>query len=233
MLKDLNLKSVYDSSECNLITKLFIPLLSESFLYKRGVGYFTSGWLRLAAKGLDRLAENGGKVKLVTSPHLETNDWKSFVRGNKAQKDDLLYKSLRKKVSNLGDSLAQNTLTALAWLIADGILEVKFAIPNNNLGDFHDKFAIFEDYHGDKVAIHGSYNDSIKGNLNGESFSVFKSWVKGQSNYVEHHIDRFENIYSDQNDFFQIYNMPQAIRNEIVKLRKIKIVLITFRIIII
>lgn len=37
MLKKLNLKSVYDSSECNIVEDLFCPLLANSTEYKRGV----------------------------------------------------------------------------------------------------------------------------------------------------------------------------------------------------
>ncbi|WP_273226837.1 DEAD/DEAH box helicase family protein [Geosporobacter ferrireducens] len=220
MLRNLELKSVYDTSKCDIIEELFCPLLANSIDYKRGVGYFTSGWLNLTAKGLAGLVENGGKAQLITSPHLEPRDWDAFVKGNEAKENEVLLKILSAEVDNLKNMLEHNTLTALAWLIADGLLEIKFAIPKNKLGDFHDKFAIFTDVNGDKVAIHGSYNDSIHGTLNGESFSVFRSWNDGQSEYVDKHEQRFQELFKNRNDFFKVYNIPLAIKEKIVKLKE-------------
>lgn len=220
MFKNLNLKTVYDSSESDLIKDLFCPLLKESVSYKRGVGYFTSGWLKLATEGLINLAINGGCAKMITSPYLEKKDWEAFKRGNEAKKDELVYLTLKKEVENLSKTMQEDTLTALAWLIADGLLEIKFAIPQNKIGDFHDKFAIFEDMEDNQVAIHGSYNDSIHGTLNGESFSIFRSWIDGQKEYVEKHKERFEKIYNGKNEFFKMYDLPEAIKNSIIKFKE-------------
>ncbi len=75
MLRKLNLLPVYDSSEYDLIHDLIVPLLRNSTSYLRGVGFFTSGWLKLAAHGLTKLIQNGGKAKIVISPILEKSDW--------------------------------------------------------------------------------------------------------------------------------------------------------------
>ena len=220
MFKKLNLKTVYDTSKDDLIEDLFIPLLDESVIYKRGVGYFSSGWLKMAAKGVVSLAEKKGEIKIITSPILEEKDWYYLVKGERAKKDKYLKNILHRNLNNLKNNLENDTLNTLAWLIADGVLEIKFAIPKNKRGDFHDKFGIFVDENYSQVAIHGSYNDSIKGTLNGESFSVFKSWVDGQKEYVNNHINRFNKIYNNNNNYFEIYNMPKAIKNDIAKLKK-------------
>ncbi len=59
MLCDLDLLPVYDSSNYDLINDLQVPLLKNSSSYLRGVGYFTSGWLRLVVNGLKDFVENG------------------------------------------------------------------------------------------------------------------------------------------------------------------------------
>ncbi len=220
MFKDLHLKSVYDTSKDNIIEDLFCPLLANSVRYQRGVGYFTSGWLRLAASGLIQLAKNAGNAQIITSPILQENDWEAFIRGNEARQDEILFNTLKSEVSNLESTLERDTLTALAWLIADGLLNIKFAIPKNRLGDFHDKFAVFHDIEGNRIAIHGSYNDSIHGTLNGESFSVFRSWTSGQLEYVETHQKRFELLHEGKNDFFKMFDLPDAIKESIVRLNK-------------
>jgi hypothetical protein len=75
-------------------------------------------------------------------------------------------------------ALEEETLSALAWLVADGILSFKLALPRNKLerGEFHDKFGVFTDAEGNQVSFNGSYNDSIQGTINYESIKVFCSW---------------------------------------------------------
>ena len=69
MLKSLNLLPVYDSSEYNLVRDLQVPLLQQSNDYLRGVGFFASGWLRIASRGLVDFVQRGGKARIVISPH--------------------------------------------------------------------------------------------------------------------------------------------------------------------
>jgi hypothetical protein len=42
---------------------------------------------------------------------------------------------------NLRTSMEKHTLSALAWMVADGIIDFKLAPPRNKLeqGEFHDK----------------------------------------------------------------------------------------------
>jgi superfamily II DNA or RNA helicase len=219
--KNLSLKQVYDNSVGDdMVVDLFEPLLSNSRFYYRGVGYFTSGWLTLAYKGLNKLIENGGKAVFITSPHLNQEDWISLKQGAKAAKDKNLYKVLAGKIGHLEHSLKEETLTALSWLVADGLLEFYFAIPKNNKGNFHDKFGVFIDDFDHKVAIHGSFNDSIQATYNGESFSVFKSWEIGQAEYVETHFKRFLDIINCNSSFYNIFPMDNNLKDEFIKLRK-------------
>lgn len=85
MLKSLNLQPVYDSSENDLIQDLIVPLLSNSQEYLRGVGFFTSGWLRITSEGIVNLIENGGKAKFVVSPVLDEQDWEALQLGEEAK----------------------------------------------------------------------------------------------------------------------------------------------------
>ncbi len=222
MLNELNLKSVYDSSRHDLVEDLFIPLLRESIRYDRGVGFFSSGWLRQASRGLIELAKNCGEIRMVISPIISEEDWEAMKRGNIARKNKILHKILMDTVIDLEKTLEDNPKNALAWLIADKILTIKFAIPIGRLkgGDFHDKFGIFEDIEGNRLAIHGSYNDTVHGSLNGESFSVFKSWKEGQIEYVDNHDQRFCLLFNNKNPMFKIYEIPDAVKLKIIRFRK-------------
>ena len=221
MLRSLNLLPVYDSAEYDLVQDLMVPLLGNSTLYLRGVGFFTSGWLRLAAEGLAQLIENGGEARIVLSPVLETSDWEAFQFGEEAKHNETLKRILEKNIDDIATALERDTLNALAWMIADHVLEFRFAVVRDSSsgGDYHDKVAVFVDAQGDTVAIHGSYNDSIKGTLNGEAFSVFKSWEDGQQPFVEQHRKRLTELWTGDNRQFRIFTVPEAARQKFIRLR--------------
>lgn len=221
MLRELQLFPVYDSEQYDLINDLQVPLLCQCKDYLRGVGYFTSGWLRLAAQGMAALVAGGGRARIVVSPNLEQADWDALQFGESAKKDVLVKEVLARNIDDLQLTLEHDTRNALAWMVADGHLEFRFALPRDraSAGDYHDKIGIFTDMDGAQVAIHGSLNDSVKASLNGEAFSVFKSWDAGQAPYVVMHKTRLEALWNNQNKQFEVYRIPDAIREKLIKLR--------------
>ena len=67
-LRSLDLPVVICTSTRDVIREFYVPALARSVTYDRGVGFFSSKWLELAAEGLAGLAENGGTARLVASP---------------------------------------------------------------------------------------------------------------------------------------------------------------------
>ena len=132
--------SYLDTSSHDLIADFFSPLLAASIKYDRGVGFFSSGWLRVAAAGMVAFAAGGGKARWVTSPILDADDWLALQTGDAARTDATLYAALCGNLASLAATLEQETLSALAWMVADEILEFRLAVPRNKLehGDFHD-----------------------------------------------------------------------------------------------
>jgi superfamily II DNA or RNA helicase len=152
---------------------------------------------------------------------MQKADWEALQVGDNAKRDRILRDILREQVTDLTRALSKDTLNALAWMVADDVLEFRFAIPRDFSlgGDYHDKVGVFIDDNEDVVAIHGSFNDSVKGSLNGEAFSVFRSWEEGQRPYVEQHRNRLVNLWCSGNAQFQVLPLPDAIRQEIVRLQ--------------
>lgn len=221
MFNELDLQPIYDSSEKSILEDLIVRLLTHSVDYYRGVGFFTSGWLRLASRGLAQLVENGGRARIIVSPVLSQSDWQAFVLGEEAKRDALLRDALKVELKNMAEKLETNTLNTLAWLIADELVQFKFAVakPEYSGGDYHDKVGVFADTLGEEVAIHGSFNDTVKGTLNGEAISVFKSWEPGQAAYVKRHRDRLLKLWNDDNRQFFVYTIPDAIKKQFVQYR--------------
>ncbi|WP_224268524.1 DEAD/DEAH box helicase family protein [Haloprofundus salinisoli] len=167
------------------------------------------------------LAKHGGKAKIITSPQLSESDWQAIKTGSQAQQDQILRNRLKDQVTDLHQCLSEDTKNALGWLIADGIIKIRFAVPTNRLdGEFHDKWAIFESATGDRVAVHGSQNDSERGFRNYESYDVFADWIDDrETQRVMQHDRRFERLWNDEDDNVSIYSIPDAVYEEIISLR--------------
>ena len=129
--------------------------------------------------------------------------------------------ALEISINDLKKTLEQETLSALAWLVADGILDFKLAMPRNKLdqGEFHDKFGIFSDAEGNQVSFNGSYNDSVQGTRNYESIKIFRSWHPVLDLLVKADNERFERLWSNKDANVQVYDLTEAARASIVRLR--------------
>ncbi len=209
----------YNTSKNKIVQDFYFPMFSNSIQYKRGVGYFTSGWLKENAQGLAQFVENGGTVQFITSPILDHNDLEA-LQGKYNQ--EIINESILKNVEDIEKSLEEETRNLLGWLVYDGILEFKFAIPKNHLegGEFHDKFGIFIDEKNNYVTFNGSMNDSVKGFKNYESISVFKSWGDETSSFnAEDLLQRFNQLWNEKDDNLHIYSMDDIVKNKFIKLK--------------
>ncbi len=220
-LRDLALLAVMDTSSHDLTNEFFVPLLSNSIRYDRGVGFFSSSWLRINCKGMVAFANNRGRARWVTSPILDEADWEALMAGNSARSDPVLRKALDSNVTNLADTLDKDTLSALAWMVADEILTFKLALPYHKLkqGDFHDKFGVFTDDHGNQVSFNGSYNDSFQGTRNYESIKIFCSWQPTFIPLVQADVERFERLWNSFDPNVRVFDLPEAAREKILRLR--------------
>lgn len=218
---DLNLPMMMDTSTHDLTSMFFTPLLSSSLRYDRGVGYFSSGWLRINCNGMVVFAANTGRARWVTSPILDEEDWEALLAGNNARSDPILRAVLERNIASFAETTDQDTLSTLAWMVADEIITFKLALPCEKLdqGDFHDKFGIFTDAYGNQISFNGSYNDSIKGTRNYESIKIFRSWQPVFADLVQADVLRFEKLWSNLDPNVRVFDLPEAAREKILQLR--------------
>ncbi len=131
----------------------------------------------------------------------------------------LIFLALRVARALCSVSSEADIINAFSWMLYDGIIDMRFAIPCEKLeeGDFHDKFGIF--YKGnDALSFSGSINDSKHGFQNYESIKVFKTWA-GTQEYVDADTARFEKIWNRKDRNLKIFTIPQAVKNKIFELR--------------
>lgn len=207
------------TSTHQMIERFYVPALAQALQYDRGVGYFTSAWLRLVASGLIELARNGGVARIIASPKLDAADCAALSQGADARDNPVLRAALERELEQLAADLATDTLTALAWMVADGLLDFRVAIPSGHLdGDFHDKFGIFRDGAGNAIAFHGSPNDSERAFRNYESISIYYSWVDArEAGRVESEQERFDLLWANRDANLRLYELPEAIRKNLIE----------------
>lgn len=141
---------------------------------------------------------------------LRNQDGSAFLR---------LEAALLENVEILKQEMEADIINAFSWMLYDGIIDMRFAIPCEKLeeGDFHDKFGIF--YKGnDALSFSGSINDSKHGFQNYESIKVFKTWA-GTQEYVDADTARFEKIWNRKDRNLKMFTIPQAVKNKIFELR--------------
>ncbi len=131
MLTSLTLPTTLNASEHNLADDFFVPILKMARRYDRGVGYFSSGWLKTVSAGLVTFASNEGKMRLIASPVLDAADWEAMEIGEEARHDRQLHDVLKRNIADLTKTLTTDTLSALAWMIADGGITLRLALPIN------------------------------------------------------------------------------------------------------
>lgn len=212
----------FNTSDDRIEHEFYETCLNWACSYDRGVGYFTSEWIGKTAMGMTNFVAHGGVGRWIVSPVLDEKDYDVFINVEKgagaAEKFEML---LGENIDKLEQELANDTLNALAWMIYDGILEFRFAVPQNHLqeGEFHDKFGIFYGHNGAKISFNGSQNDSIKGFSNYESIKIFRSWDSSLP-YVEYDVSRFDRLWTNNDRNVAVYTMPEAVKKRIFKLRR-------------
>ncbi len=221
-LSEINLPPIIETSSSDIIKAFYTPALSASKKYDRGVGYFSSGWFRAAAKGMAAFSQNGGKARWIISPIISKKDLDSLLLGEHAKNDALLLNAILRNLEELEKNLETETLSTIAWMIADNILEIRMALPKNKLlnGEFHDKFGIFTDEIGNQISFNGSINDSMQGIINYESISIFCSWNEWSLPYINTNINRFNNLWTNNEPNVKVFEIEDAVKNKIIKLRK-------------
>jgi DNA phosphorothioation system restriction enzyme len=219
MLKICNFKVTYNTSDDNISNDFYNMTFTNSIKYYRGVGYFTSGWLRENSYGLARFIKENSEIKFITSPNLDKSDLQAL---NGEFNKDIVNKIILNNIVELENKLENETRNLLGWLVSDGYLEFKFAIPTRGLegGEFHDKFGVFIDSENSYVSFNGSQNDSIKAYKNYESISVFKSWGDDTSKILaKETLNRFNKIWKGEDKNLLIYDLDELSKNKLIKFK--------------
>ncbi len=177
MLKDTTFKHNY-SSGYNEPKEFFTEALIESKSFDLGLGFFSSSGIRSLSYGFALFIANGGKMKVVINNVLSASDKIAIENGQQKVIENFEEKLIH-SVTRLAETLSREDeqfFKCLSYLISIDRIEFVATISTKG-GLAHDKYGIFTDLKGDKVAFIGSANFSKTAlELNSETITVFSSW---------------------------------------------------------
>ena len=215
LFRELELKSSYRSDSDNIYCDFLEKCLKSSISYDRAVGYFTSDSLYLLLEGVENLIENNGIMRVVTSPILSEKDVIAIKNLNNKEVINLkIEKELKKFYSGEKEDITK----IFSWLILKGILQIKIAYQKNDIGIYHEKFGIFRDIEGNKVAFSGSVNETIGGmSRNFESIDVYLS-LDGKKDLerIENKEKDFEKLWENKTNKIEVIDIDEAIKKDII-----------------
>ena len=81
MLADRDWKLKYTPEDGDLARLFYLPALEDAERYDRLTGYFNAGALALAARGIEGLVRNGGRMRLVVGCTLDPPEIEAIERG--------------------------------------------------------------------------------------------------------------------------------------------------------
>ncbi|MBI2568724.1 MAG: DEAD/DEAH box helicase family protein [Candidatus Schekmanbacteria bacterium] len=223
LLTDYTWKTKYDSDEDNLLDDFYDPVLACALRYDRSTGYFSAGVLTLAARGIEGIVRNNGRMRLVVGCTLDEPEVQAIERGEALK--DVAGARLARVPLSAESAVQADALELLAWMVGRGYLEVRVAVPCHpetrhpcpSDGIFHEKAGIVEDKTGDRLAFNGSVNETRQGwRGNWESFHVFTAWG-GDREHVDTEDAGFAKLWNDRMRRCLTIAVPDAARDQLLR----------------
>lgn len=222
LLCDREWKLKYTPDDGDLVKLFYVPALECAVRYDRLTGYFRARALTLAARGLEGLIRNSGRMRLLVGCTLDQPEVDAIARGAEFReqvKAHLLANPLRPNNQHEVEALE-----LLAWMVANQFLEVQVAVPCDAHrhpipahGIFHEKAGIIEDKTGDRLAFNGSLNETEAGwTQNWESLNIFRSWL-GDDPRVDAEENNFAKLWAGDSKHVITMTVLDALRDDLLR----------------
>lgn len=218
---DLSLLRRYKTNTNDIVREFYIPVLKQSVLYKRAVGFFSSTALIELSKGIAGLISNGGKIRFIVSPLLSQEDIDAIQRGYDER--EIIKNSLEREMKEPQNTSEAERLNWLASLISSGRLEIKVAFtpPQKATGMYHEKIGVLFDGNGERIAFTGSMNETINAfHNNYESIVVFSSLTQEDEQRVRDIDSDFDSLWANREPNVKVLDFPKVLKERLVSYQK-------------
>lgn len=222
-LKDHLIKSEYRSLIDDMVRDFYIPCLENAVSYRRAVGFFSSSSLVEVSQGIAKMAQNGGKIRIVASPYLSDEDIEAIKTGYENRKE-VIEQALFRQLHEPVNYYASERMNMLANLVADGILDIRIAytMDRSGMGMYHEKMGIIEDDEGNVIAFSGSNNESATAmSINYETMDVFRNWGdSSEKERVQLKCNAFHSIWNNNEPNIEVMEFENITKALIEKYRR-------------
>ena len=222
MHRDHDWRLKYTREDGDLVRLFYLPVLEDARRYDRLTGYFRASALSLAARGVESLVRNDGRMRLIVGCTLDPPEIEAIHQGERLRTQ--VDRHLRRRPLEATDEESLDALELLAWMVARGHLDVKVAVPVDRhgrpVGDraiFHEKTGIVEDAAGDRIAWTGSLNETATGwQGNWESISVYTGWG-AEGARVDAEEENFQGLWRGRVARAVVLDVPDAVRQDLLR----------------
>jgi superfamily II DNA or RNA helicase len=218
--EQLTLKDGYSTSLDHVLDEFYKPVISNSILIRRAVGYFRSTVYMLMHREIIDFVKRGGHIELICSIQLSSEDIQTLKATSSEQSiDGCINTFIKEELEQIEKDLKHSLHTkVLAGLIKIKALELHIAIKPD--GIFHDKRGLLYDDKGAVISFVGSGNETYSAwgcDGNSENFEVFCSYKTQDKARVERHHQEFMQILSNKFDGVEIYDLSEALKKDLIK----------------
>jgi len=226
MSNNFDPKLTWNSAKDDIINDFYRPAFQNCVLYQRLSGYFSSSTFANIVEEILDFIEQGGRIQLITSTELSETD-KEIFEQSVNEREKILSRIFLKDLQNNLDETRQDFHKIMAYMLVNKIdgkpqLEIKIAVPTKHHALYHQKIGIMRYRNDERIVFVGSVNETGLGwHQNIESFSVFKSWTEDQTNQqgIIDNQRTFNDLWNNTEQGVHIVNLPEAVREEILKIR--------------
>lgn len=206
-LQDYNFTYTYSSGLDHTPIELFSNALSRSTRLDLGLGFFSSASINVLAIGFARFISNGGTLRMYINQYLSSEDFEMLSSHQVGEIEDAIIADFEEMVKVLS-TRDEHFFHCLSYLIQAKRFEIKIIVPKTG-GIAHQKFGVFYDAVGNKLAFNGSLNFTANALLtkNIETISCQMSW-KGDHEAIASQEHLFQ-LYYNGNDDVTVYSAPK------------------------
>ncbi|NLW91013.1 MAG: helicase [Syntrophomonadaceae bacterium] len=222
--------TLIDGRPVDMLHDFYIPALTRATYYDRVAGYFRSSSLAAASQGFSSFVGRQGKMRLIVGADLETHDVQAILDGDAQRLVNCLNNELDQP--ECWPEGVNNGVTLLAWMVAQGYLEVKVALrrhaltgaalrlEDNQDGYVHEKWFILRDEFGQRLYGSGTLNESKTAlMLNAENVDVHCDWWGGMEyQRTQQAAGDFEILWAGHHPCLPVYTLPQAVKENLIAL---------------
>ncbi len=224
LLTEREWETSYRHEDGDLIELFYNPALACAVQYDRMTGYFSADALALASRGIDALILNDGRMRLIVGCTLQRPEQEAIGEGYDLRSQ--LETQLAAADLTPPNEEAGRGLEMLAWMVAQGHLDVKVAVPVDQDGRpahapglYHEKVGILTDAEGNRISFSGSINETAGGWVNNrESFHVHCSWFGGrETTHSEDEVDAFARLWEGRARPVKVFDFPEALKKKLLE----------------